>query len=71
MRLAQLKSNASKYKFRFCNTLGLEINAVSQQNKEKILLNFAAICFFHVLRDLYCDFYSTLHINFTTSEIFY
>lgn len=54
--------------------LGFEIHVVSQQSKENvilILLREDVFCFFHVLRDLYCDFYSTLHINFITSEVFY
>lgn len=74
MRLAQFGSNASKSKFRFCQLWGFEIHVVSQQSKENVILILPqedVFCFFHVLRDLYCDFYSTPHINFITSEIFY
>lgn len=72
MRLAQFGSSVFKSKFRFCNALGLEMHAVAQQNKENVLLILLqeGVLFFLVLRDLYCDSYRTLHINFRTSQIF-
>lgn len=74
MRLAQFRSDQMPPSFDSASS-GVGNSCGITQKQRKCNIDFAArrcVLFFHVLRDLYCDFYSTLYNLFTfiTSEIF-